>query len=188
MQCSTEPTHTCRSTGRDPVYERSRHPLRTRSRSARSLVTHVHIVASALGKPSASLPRSTSARAKKRVSRSEPLGRRVVRRGKPVVAQPRHPSEPSVRAEASDPQRDRSVGRARRQLIKPDPGSRQWPSPIPSIRVPRACCGRVASTSASSPRRQSRPDCRPARGPVAGPAWPLQAAASTVQCTTALNR
>jgi hypothetical protein len=114
-------------------------------------------VGKALGVP-APIHQRTS---QKRVSRSEPLGRRFVIRGKPAVAQPRHPSEPSVRAPASDPQRDAArLDGPRRQLIKPDPGSLQWPSSIPSIRVPRACCGRVASASASSPQRQSQPHCR----------------------------
>ena len=50
------------------------------------------------------------------------------------------------------PSHVRALGKARPRLA-------QWPSSIPSTRVPRACCGRVASASASSPRRHSRQGC-----------------------------
>jgi hypothetical protein len=49
---------------------------------------------------------------------------------------------------------------ARTCLGKARPGLAQWPSSIPSIRVPRACCGRVTSASASSPQGQSDQGCR----------------------------
>ena len=126
-----------------PLYERSQHPA-PHSIAFGSIVGDPRPhrgerVGKALGVP-APIHQRTS---QKRVSRSEPLGRRFVSRGKPAVAQPRHPSEPSVRAPASDPQRDAArLDGPPRQLIKPDPGSLQWPSSIPSIRVPRACCGR----------------------------------------------
>ena len=89
-----------------PVYERSQHPA-PHSIAFGSIVGDPRPhrgerVGKALGVPAPIHQRTNQ----KRVSRREPLGRRFVSRGKPTVAQPRHPSEPSVRAAASDPQRD----------------------------------------------------------------------------------
>ena len=82
------------------MYERSQHPAQ-HSITFGSIVVDPRPhrgerVGRALGVP-APIHQRTS---QKRVSRSEPLGRRVVSRGKPAVAQPRHPEA----SPASEPQ------------------------------------------------------------------------------------
>ena len=90
---------------------------RTRSPSARSLATQVHIVARALGKPVRVAAATFELACQALTSFGESVRGRVVRRGKPAVSSTRNPAQSGARAPASDPQRYAApLSRSRREL------------------------------------------------------------------------